>query len=155
MATYSRPHHCDRHLDQTKFNGLLPLTIAGVLINMTSSFTSSKHLHKLHEKVKVEEILVLSTICSVVSGTSQRIERNAWSIDVWLVSQDICQRRQPLQSQAKSSRSQMLQLFTMRQIIYPEGTPENPPPHTHWGETARVQPVQLFNQSCWPFKNTC
>ena len=43
---------------------------------LTSSLSSSKHLHRLDEKVKVEEILVLSTICSVVSGTSQRIERN-------------------------------------------------------------------------------
>ena len=27
-----RPHHCEPHLDQTKFNDLLPLTIAGVLV---------------------------------------------------------------------------------------------------------------------------
>ena len=48
---------------------------------LTSSFSSSKHLHRLHEKVKVEDILVvLSAICSVVSGTSQREERNGRSI---------------------------------------------------------------------------
>ena len=27
------PHHCDPHLNQTKFNDLLPLTIDGVLID--------------------------------------------------------------------------------------------------------------------------
>ena len=32
IATHWRPHHCDPHLDQTKFNDLLPLTIDGVLI---------------------------------------------------------------------------------------------------------------------------
>ena len=30
IATHWRPHHCDPHLDQTKFNDLLPLTIDGV-----------------------------------------------------------------------------------------------------------------------------
>ena len=27
------------------------------------------------------------------------------------------------------------------------GLVKNPSPHSHWGETARVQPVQLFNKS--------
>ena len=27
-----KSQHCDPHLDQTKFNGLLPLTIDGVLV---------------------------------------------------------------------------------------------------------------------------
>ena len=31
ITTHWRPHHCDRHLDQTKLNDLLPLTIDGVL----------------------------------------------------------------------------------------------------------------------------
>ena len=34
IATHSRPHHCDPHLDQTKYNDLLPLTIDGVLVNI-------------------------------------------------------------------------------------------------------------------------
>ena len=32
LKTFPNPHHCDPHLDQTKFNDLLPLTIYGVLI---------------------------------------------------------------------------------------------------------------------------
>ena len=28
---FNIPHHCDPHLNQTKFNDLLPLTIPGVL----------------------------------------------------------------------------------------------------------------------------
>ena len=31
LKTFPNPHHCDPHLDQTKFNDLLPLTIDGVL----------------------------------------------------------------------------------------------------------------------------
>ena len=31
IATHSKPHYCDPHINQTKFNELLPLTIAGVL----------------------------------------------------------------------------------------------------------------------------
>ena len=31
IATLWRPHHCDPHLDQTKLNNLLPLTIDGDL----------------------------------------------------------------------------------------------------------------------------
>ena len=30
---FNIPHHCDPHLNQTKLNGLLPLTIPGVLTN--------------------------------------------------------------------------------------------------------------------------
>ena len=29
---FNIPHHCDPHLNQTKLNGLLPLTIPGVLV---------------------------------------------------------------------------------------------------------------------------
>ena len=39
------PHHCDPHLNQTKFNDLLPLTIDGVLMvmeNMTICVISGK-----------------------------------------------------------------------------------------------------------------
>ena len=32
------PHDCDPHLNQTKFNRLLPLTIAGVLVKGNKSF---------------------------------------------------------------------------------------------------------------------
>ena len=32
LKTFPNPHHCDPHLDQTKFNDLLPLTIDGVLV---------------------------------------------------------------------------------------------------------------------------
>ena len=34
IVTHWRPHHCDPHLDQTKYNDLLPLTIDGVLVNI-------------------------------------------------------------------------------------------------------------------------
>ena len=34
IATHWRPHHCDPHLGQTKFNDLLPLTIDGVLTRL-------------------------------------------------------------------------------------------------------------------------
>ena len=32
LKTFPNPHHYDPHLDQTKYNDLLPLTIDGVLI---------------------------------------------------------------------------------------------------------------------------
>ena len=35
LKTFPNPHHCDPHLDQTKFNDLLPLTIDGVLVVFT------------------------------------------------------------------------------------------------------------------------
>ena len=31
LKTFQNPHHCDPHMDQTKFWDLLPLTIDGVL----------------------------------------------------------------------------------------------------------------------------
>ena len=31
LKTFPNPHHCDPHLDQTKYNDLLLLTIDGVL----------------------------------------------------------------------------------------------------------------------------
>ena len=34
LKTFPSPHHCDPHLDQTKYNDLLPLTIDGVLVNI-------------------------------------------------------------------------------------------------------------------------
>ena len=34
LKTFPNPHHCDPHLDQTKYNDLLPLTIDGVLVNI-------------------------------------------------------------------------------------------------------------------------
>ena len=35
---FNIPHHCDPHLNQTKLNGLLPLTIPGVLVNNIYAF---------------------------------------------------------------------------------------------------------------------
>ena len=32
LKTFLNPHHCDPHLDQTKYNDLLPFTIDGVLV---------------------------------------------------------------------------------------------------------------------------
>ena len=40
LKTFPNPHHCDPHLDQTKFNDLLPLTIDGVLISIQSFYDS-------------------------------------------------------------------------------------------------------------------
>ena len=40
IATHWRPHHCDPHLDQTKFNDLLPLTIDGVLSGTNHAMVS-------------------------------------------------------------------------------------------------------------------
>ena len=37
LKTFPNPHHCDPHLDQTKFNDLLPLTIDGVLATWLDS----------------------------------------------------------------------------------------------------------------------
>ena len=47
---------------------------------LTSSFSSSKHLHRLHEKVKVVEILVLSAILlSYLTNVTK--SRKEWQID--------------------------------------------------------------------------
>ena len=37
------PHDCDPHLNQTKFNGSLPLTITGVLVESPYSKTVKKY----------------------------------------------------------------------------------------------------------------
>ena len=38
LKSFQRPHHCDPHLDQTKLNDLLPLTIDGVLVVFTMMY---------------------------------------------------------------------------------------------------------------------
>ena len=38
------PHNCDPHLNQTKSNDLLPLTIAGVLVCKTNHYNISFHV---------------------------------------------------------------------------------------------------------------
>ena len=43
LKSFPNPHHCDPHLDQTKLNDLLPLTIDGVLIRPGSD-TETKSL---------------------------------------------------------------------------------------------------------------
>ena len=39
LKPFNIPHHCDPHLNQTKLNGLLPLTIPGVLDNSFVKWT--------------------------------------------------------------------------------------------------------------------
>ena len=38
-------------------------------------------------------------------------------------------------------------LFPVQQVIYPKSQSEEALPHSHWGETAQVRTMQLFNQS--------
>ena len=45
IVTIRRPHHCDPHLDQTKYNDLLLLTIDGVLDVGHYLFESCKIIH--------------------------------------------------------------------------------------------------------------
>ena len=55
---FNIPHHCDPHLNQTKFNDLLPLTIPGVLstkvprgANNTETTISHIHVYKDYENL--------------------------------------------------------------------------------------------------------
>ena len=41
-----KSRHCDPHLDQTKFNGLLPLTIDGALATLTDLGLICKSCHE-------------------------------------------------------------------------------------------------------------
>ena len=66
------------------------------------------------------------------------------------MSQDLCKWWQSLQSQTDPQWSQEVQLFTLQQIIWESWQFEDPLPHSHWGETAQVQPMQLLSQWCFP-----
>ena len=56
LKSFPNPRHCDPHLDQTKLNDLLPLTINGVLVMLLCS-----HLTPLvNEVLKLVEYLVLT-----------------------------------------------------------------------------------------------
>ena len=55
---FNIPHHCDPHLNQNKFNDLLPLTIPGVLstkvprgANNTETTISHIHVYKDYENL--------------------------------------------------------------------------------------------------------
>ena len=48
LQQIENPHHCDPHLNQTKFNDLLPLTIDGVIVIVfvDSIFTNNKQIER-------------------------------------------------------------------------------------------------------------
>ena len=48
MNCFNIPHHCDPHLNQTKLNGLLPLTIPGVL---DTGYQKSESIHRIFIRV--------------------------------------------------------------------------------------------------------
>ena len=73
---------------------------------------------------------------------------------LWHVSKHLCKPILSLPAQADPQSRQEIQLCTVQQVIWPSCSFEDPLPHSHWGETAQVHTMQLFNQCCFPSENS-
>ena len=65
---FNIPHHCDPHLNQTKFNDLLPLTIDGVLANASqcpilTQYTASSSRNAQLSQLDLVIIIIILFVC--------------------------------------------------------------------------------------------
>ena len=105
------PHDCDPHLNQTKFNRLLPLTIAGVLVNNNRQYSLL-----IHTSPRYHHILEVSSkkLWDIVFS----LERIVWQVKARRLSVTKTKRKRRLRIKTFSWHNEDTSFFFYLYCIY-------------------------------------